>query len=360
MYDGSGFSGTETALLEIAAYLANHGHDVIITGTNPEPHISNDIQFIPYTYLIESDIFSTIDIYCPIYNLNNRHEHILSKLNPSKTTVWLWLHCFISDQSILDIKTKGYKVIGSYVSEFVKSKYPDNIFDYSCVMENGINDELIVSNNKNRGYWIFDAVYERGCAVAQKVFDIVKQKRPEAAKKLNIASYFKNEISNNNRAYIINHNSLSKKELFALLSVCEYFVYPLVLPHGGVHHDTYASVILEALAMGVIVVTWNVACIPYVYKDLVVAIEPKGHGYDKSARFSRNPWKNSDEAINLLADKVIEIDSNIELKNKLIMNGKEWAKQQTWNKRGELCESWLNSVLNSIRTNNNGDTLEKK
>lgn len=137
--------------------------------------------------------------------------------------------------------------------------------------------------------------------------------------------------------------SLSKSALASLLSRSDYFVYPLSLEDGRVHHDTYGSAVLEALAMGVVVVTWGVACMPGVYGDRVVLLEPDGH--DRFARFARNPWMNSDSAVELLGEAVLGLERDQDRKRGLRERGTSWARSQTWASRVNSYEGWLLSSL---------------
>ena len=131
------------------------------------------------------------------------------------------------------------------------------------------------------------------------------------------------------------HGSLSKERVAEILRGSEYFIYPLVTPENHVHHDTFGCVILEALSLGVIVVTWNVACIPWIYADYVVGLEPPG-AYPKNQRFVKDAWFSSDEAVNRLTNAVIELEMNPSRKHATRQRGIEWAQQQTWDKSGEV------------------------
>lgn len=88
-------------------------------------------------------------------------------------------------------------------------------------------------------------------------------------------------------------------------------------------------------------VTWNVACIPGVYGDLVIALEPQGKGYDPSARFASNPWAKSDSAVAVLGESILSLEKNISRKQQLRKRGIEWAASQTWDARVDEYEKWL-------------------
>lgn len=185
--------------------------------------------------------------------------------------------------------------------------------------------------------------------MAYRVFKYVQNKRPDACTSIHYASYFAPDSS------LIQpllqdvdvhwHSSLPKNKIASLLNEADYFVYPLVLPDAVVHHDTFASVVLEALASGVIVVTWNVACIPHVYGDYVIQVEPDDvPGYDRRARYGRNAWMLTDEAVQRLGEKILYLEEHPEEKEILRERGRTWAKTQTWDVVGKQYEEWLRGL----------------
>ena len=351
--EGSGFSGTETALIEVASYLSKCGHEIYYFITDAETYTTNGITVCSPTIMEDPNFVKNIDIFSPIFFVEeNITSYILSKLNPQQTKIWLWFQCFINDNSIKSIINMGFKVIASFLSPYVRDKYDLSMFYSHITVGNAIGDVFMTENSitssERKGNVIFHASYERGGNLLHDIINRVNSVLPDNVKSLNYASYYtlnNNRVDNSLCYRTVNHGSLSKIGISNLLSNCDYFVYPLVLPDGQVHHDTYGSVILEALSRGTIVITWNVACIPCVYSDYVVKIEPKRvDGYEPFARFSTNRWMLSDEAIDMFANKIIELEANPDEKERLRANGIAWAQTQTWEDRGKVYNSWLSDI----------------
>ena len=63
--------------------------------------------------------------------------------------------------------------------------------------------------------------------------------------------------------------SMSKPDLYQQLAQSKYFLYLLTLPNGQVHKDTFAVAILEAVMLGVRVVTLPVGSLAELYTGLV-------------------------------------------------------------------------------------------
>jgi glycosyltransferase involved in cell wall biosynthesis len=101
---------------------------------------------------------------------------------------------------------------------------------------------------------------------------------------------------------------------------------------------------LEALACGVIVLVWDVACISSVYGDNVVKItvpEKITKNYNPRARFASCRWMLTDEAKKLFVDKIIELESNPQLKEEIRQKGISWAKDISWDRLGAQMEENL-------------------
>ena len=109
-------------------------------------------------------------------------------------------------------------------------------------------------------------------------------------------------------------------------------MYPLVLPNGAVHHDTYACCVHEAMASGVLVVTWDVACFRDVYPvGTLVLVPPIPYpAYNPHAAYGVNPALSSPEAIARLCDAVVALDRNPKRKETMRTIAREWALQHTW------------------------------
>ena len=338
MVKGGGFSGTETALLEAARCLRIAGNDVTIYGLNRTLfRDSCGIEHVPLNRLPRARL-SALDWYCPMFYVADAHHlALLSALDPARTRVLVWLHCIVDPSGIERIKSLGYRVYAQYVSSFVAQRYAGIALDGSWTIGNGIDPRFFgASDCRVKGRWAFLASFERGGEMARMVFDRVRATAPEAASELHTASYWSHD-TRPGCEFEVNHGSLSKRGVAKLLHSAEYFVYPLVLPSGAVHHDTFACVVLEALAAGVTVITWDVACLREVYGDHVTLVEPPAHeGYDARAPLSSNPDMRSEESVDALARAVlVNEDMSEEDRARKREAARGWALAQTWASRTE-------------------------
>jgi len=344
---GSGFSGTETALLELSKYLVDNGHSVQIYGGTESSFTDNNIIFISIN---EPDLIDyDVDWYSPLFFFDTYQQRLIEKINSNRTKIFLWFHCFISDNIINHFKS-NYRLYAQYVSKYVADSYTNIInTQNSWIVYNGINKyfttEIIPDSSIKKGNWIFSSSYERGGSIAKQIFTKVNVLKPDAANKLNMLSYYTPHINDNiSTANILNLGSKTKIEVRDFLLLSDYFVYPLVLTNGSVHHDTFGSCMLEALACGTIVIVWDVACISSVYSDYVVKISVPNHikqHYDPQARFASCNWMLSDEAQQLFIDKILELESDIDKKELIRKRGVEWACKITWETLGAYMENEL-------------------
>lgn len=150
---------------------------------------------------------------------------------------------------------------------------------------------LLVAPRDDRNL-VFHASYERGGGVAARV-----------AERLGGTL----QAFNYHQGGAAAKPSADKRTLFKQLLNSGFFVYPLALPCGKVHKDTFACCVAEALAMGVHVVSWPVAALPELYDGLVHwARMPSGASPNVSShdRFATDPTFLSAEALDSLVDAV--------------------------------------------------------
>lgn len=338
----SGYSGTETALLEVAHALATDTKFkvTVVVENASQQYADSGIDFLP---ALPSN--QQIDIFCPLFWCVP--DDVMAKV-PRSAVIWLWYHCVMSPLYANLFLDDGRPVVASFVSHFVARHCDNPRFQSGAIVGNGVSPRHLLEmdpKTKTPGSWIFHATFERGGAVAERVFEYVRSKNPAAATAFNKVSYYAPDSL----------DSLPKKELCDLLTKTDYFVYPLVLPDGMVHHDTFACCILEALARGVIVITWNVACIPEIYKNAVVALDPAHvQGYDPSAGYSFNSWCLSDEAVTKLGETVLRIDADPGHKAALQRQGADWVRAHehifAWNSVGQAYRYWLSQGVKTLRS----------
>lgn len=351
LYHACGYSGTETAMMEFAKYLTDVGHELHILGPvrNRSSTYQGKIQMYPCTEESIHEIqLHDADVFCPIYFVQESVP-LLQRLDPMKTMLWLMVQWFIDEALILQLM-HVFRVKIQCVSPFVDMHYPRIHATHKAVITNGIHPDFcsdIQRPEVKKGNWIFFASYERGGPVAVQVFQYAKKLLPDVATKMHLCSYYTPQQGDLQRiaqkdSSIEMHGSVAKSELLRLLDESDYFVYPLVLENGIVHHDTFGCVILEAMARGVIVVTWDVACNRTLYGDniLQLPVLPE-EGYDPLAKYGRNSRLASQEAVQRLTQAILNLESDPERKEALRERAKQWAHGRLWSEEAKKLEVFL-------------------
>ena len=161
-----------------------------------------------------------------------------------------------------------------------------------------------------RSDWIFHAAYERGGLLSRQVF--CKLSLPASFRVLDY--HFGKSYVADGCLGVENVGSLSKPALYSMLSRSKYFVYLLVLPDSGqVHKDMFPTCVLEAIFLGVRVVTLPVGPLVLLFTGLVdfVPIEDSA----LAARFldynfnSFEPMLLSSSFVDYVANFVLGLDS---------------------------------------------------
>jgi glycosyltransferase involved in cell wall biosynthesis len=276
-----------------------------------------------------------------------------------------------------------YLYLGNGIPKyFLRSPYISStstsieLFDTSTNVDIKFNEQYL-QTSKRSGKWVFHALYERGGLFLEKLYNFIRKRYHYLhVKELHYASYQYDiyntniNIPRNKRNKLKNdihfHGSLSKQELYKLLWDSDYFIYPLVLPWGMVHHDTFGTVVLEALACGVIVITWDVACLSDVYQDYIHLVPTKfynangsvvintnttihvNNSYYPYSRFGWNKWMLSTDAIDQIAQAILkyEMDPNLKLQKRIL--GREFAKKYLWEIQGDRYINWFNSIYTKV------------
>lgn len=322
-----GFSGTDAQILEMSNWLNKMQHNSIVV---------KDTELINLKNINDIDVFC-----CSFYTWLPSVINFCKSLS-SKTKILIYIQSFADCQYIFNLRKNIY-IVG--VSDYVKLYYSKYGYPYKTIY-NAINDDIFTNNTldyeSKKGNYVFFASYERGGEICLKIFNKLENTYDNI--KLHISSYEPKDIdkiSKNTSENIIKYSSLSKRDIKSLLDKCDYFIYPLVNNlNGSVHHDTFACVVLEALACGVSVVTWNVACLQNLYGDNIYLINPPSfHTYNPLDQFGYNINMLSEDSINLFVNKINEIESSPELKLTKKIEARKWALSHTWkNKTQELLE----------------------
>jgi len=356
----SGYSGTETAVFEISKHLINFGHKVTIIGPTYNVKNIEGLIILPANDIIINSIsIDEYDLFSPLFYTwdQNVHKIIRKIMINKKTTIWLWFHCFIDIEVIQELKNAGLKVFCQYLNSYCKNLYNHNgLHNDNCIVGNGINEIFtgpLERSELKKGRWIFHSTYSRGGEMCKRIFERMKKENPEHVKELHYASYYTKDndklesYNNYNKDGITWHGSLSKIELRAWLDKSDYFVYMLINEKGKMHMDTYACCVLEAMARGVIVISWNNGSLKEIYGDKIILLEPP-HTDDnrliEDGIININLLNNS-EYDRKVIDKILEIDSNPKYKEELRIRAYEWAQKQLWKTRAKELERELIKVL---------------
>jgi len=346
----SGFSGTEAQIIEFVTYLRMLGHDIwtFMPGF-PDTEINKA--------RLEREFVKNLDVFCIIGSFIKRKEvNMILKEIPVKCQIIVFYHS-ISD--ITDLMEHEYLERFKFVcvSNYVANQFNlKELKNELIIIPNGINETIYLYNKlgeledinnlefyKEKKGFSFITSFSRGGEMSYKIFNKYKNELSKSHQKrmlFFIADYFipnKKLIEPLKKVNkdIIYFESLSKTLLKSLLNKTDYFIYPLYNPEDKIiTHDTYGCSIHEALACGVTVITWDVACYREVFGDLIHLIPPiEREGYNP---FGGNKEKNekmgSDQAIELFIEKIREIESNQEKKLEDKIRGRKWALEGTWKK----------------------------
>lgn len=358
--DGCGFSGTDASMLEVANGLATLGHGVRVLSGGPadrEGPAGKQVGSVRYlshhkTFLDRREQVASlaqVDVLIVEYILGEAHSEmidIINRLTKPSLKVILWCHSIHSKgnlsvlENVCSRKSVPFMLVG--VSEFVRHHTVVRR-GRSVTVGNALNPAIFRRTDQVREQlsMIFCASYERGGRIAKLVHEQLQKTLPMG--QLFIASYCDSKLG----------PSLSKRALADRMRMTDYMVYPLVLDSGSVHHDTYACVILEAMASGVLVVTWDVACLRGVYGDMITLVPPPAFdGYDPAAEFGKNNAMLEPAAITSLAEAVTcLVNLPKDERESRRERARSWALGQTWDKR----VTSLISAVRSMDTLHGGD-----
>lgn len=342
LHGGCGFSGTDASMLEIASGLCASGHGVRVLSGGPavRPPQNRSVRYLsPERSFLDEPAqqadLARIDVFVVVYMMPEAPAHaemmdVLRRLTNPRLKVFCWCHLIFQDSHIALLKNacqhRGAPLTLVCVSEFVRRHL--RVDGSSMVtIPNAINplifDRAAVDGRREPRSLVFCASFERGGRVAQEVHALLG--RTHTMGGLHVSSYCDSGKG----------PSLSKRALSDLMRRCDYMVYPLVLDSGWVHHDTYSCVVLEAMACGVLVVSWDVACLRGVFGDLITLLPPPAAaGYDAHAPGGTNAAMLEPPAVSALADAVASLMALPDAVRESRRDAaRSWALAQTWDVR---------------------------
>ncbi len=339
----TGFSGSETAVTELATQAARFGHDVHVVchGVEDGAVLDNGVWYVPR---VPDD---GIDVFVPMFFAHNPEVlQALTRLAPDAVVV-MWMQCILRPHmwaaSLPMLTSRRTLVVGP--TNFSLQLLPDALRE-RFVIPNALNPDvypydpaLLRAPERRLGTWVFHACWERGGEVALRVFARYPQRRT-----MLVSGYYPGAEAPD-EGLRRNLGSLSKHALRDALSDCDYFVYPLVAPNGTVQHDTFGCVVLEAMARGVICVAWRTACLPELYGDHAVLVDPPPYCQGSpAAAFGRCGAMNGEDSVRALLDAVTSLDADPVAKEALRARAMRWACSQTWANSGAKLDSLLAST----------------
>lgn len=330
-YGNVGVSGTELTLIYFAEYLAKN-NKVIVYSPQCKNSIYNNVIYINN---LSNEIINNTTIYITVPWNNN----LKTLYFPNLETFIINFGCIGTNNELNIIENFIKKYSNNLNVQLIfPSEWASNAYDYynkigeKHIIYNPLIEDILIDNNeccnKIANSFIWCACYERGGDIAIKVFNKLTLNN----KIMNICDYNTNihiDICDN----IIFKGSCDKKTIYDLLAKTEYFIYPLVLsyPNYDVHKDTFACCVAEAIAHGIIVITYPTGALYELYKDYVIfAPLPQNVTIEdiQSYNIYKTPYFHTDENINAIISIINDLEANPEKKTNIRNKCMEFARNK--------------------------------
>lgn len=341
--DSFGLGGVETVTLELAAELTKRGHRVRICVVPFKGSSFTDQRGITYCGVDDITDWNQVDVFCP-QNLPFDYypTKIYELLDRQRAKVFTWFHHRLA-RNVFNghefLVRAGFDLRFIYPSKWASLPFFENDYTpHQEIIGGGINPDLFPTSfgdpTVKKGRWVFHAEVGRGLDVSLNVFERLKSK---VATSFTIATNSVDGVADLSLppgATFV--GSLGKQKLIELLCLSDYFVYPLTNFKGEVYHDTFSQCVIEAMACGVIVLSWDVACLREVYGELAVLLTPPDYpDYDRNADTGINMNMRGEAATEAFCDAILRLEESPENKEAIRRRAFEWARKQTWDKRAE-------------------------
>lgn len=345
---GAGASGTDTSSILVAEYLASPeggSHEVVMSVDPLEPllyqtYTQEGKSFIPgtkyrgviYTHpTLEGIENKTFDI---LVNMLWFEDYESLPIQVTKAVIiWCHVQWFYGYDKLVNYLHKYKLRCGIvHISDWAMGF---NVQLANLVIQNcpgskqtmiynplltDIIEQIPIQHNRILGKFIFPVSWGRGGTVS---LDTVRS--------LNIPnkSFYAFDylmcIHDHRDIFFHKYEGVDKTTLFQHLSNSDYFIYPLYTHYENVHMDTFCCAVAEALALGVIVITYPLAALPEIYKDYCVWLDiPEELSHDDLQRQQliqdkEGRFKN----IQPILDKINYLEQHPEEKEKLRYKGRE-------------------------------------
>lgn len=248
---GIGVSGTDSTFVMFAEHLAGRGHEVCVVSADCAEGVFRGVSYAPSWVTLPNPQALVIPSFYDAGPL------------PSFSGLELVVVNFACAHRCSE-PFPGVPKVGVFPSEWCRVKVRELPWlRESLVIPNPLMTDMMlppVAKIPKSVAW--HTSWERGGAIAERA---CAKAFGEAGRFVAMDYYAHSELCN--------ATSADKRTVFDVLAESEYFVYPLVLPNGLVNLDTFACCVAEALAHGVLVISWPVAALPEVYGDCISYIE---------------------------------------------------------------------------------------
>ena len=327
-----GFSGTHQSIVAMAELMAAEGYNVYISFRTCRPKsIVNGVTYIT-TEMIPSIEKDVIVIVAP------------SWIDPTVGFRWvslqkyvIWTHTkeLFPNEALLKtfwMKYPACKIylntITNFVQRFLDTKYSYHkkyVYRVGNVHNPMLLDMIQPVTQKNPESFIFHSSFERGGALACRVFDTLNLPQ----KTMEICSYNPEDLELSEK-YII--STKNKKEVFELLAKTEYFIYPGVSSKDyRLYKETDSLVVAECLLHEVIVLAFKVGALYENYGDCVAWIpfpDETNLEYINQLRDTFHPELMSEEVVNSICKIIYDLEANPSKKEELKKKGKDHVQKQ--------------------------------
>jgi glycosyltransferase involved in cell wall biosynthesis len=332
-----GLSGTETSLVYLAETMARHGHQVTflsnhcVTGLDRGVLYVNAEHYAPQRFDLVVDTFlvSSSD-----WNLQTDHLHVVMQCATFGRDPFNGRRSHQQAMRRVQQRQGFSRLTFSAPSEWARDSF---LYCYGDLLDEGLagGEVCIVTGNaiepgslipdphrRVPNSLIFHSVHERGGAV----YDAVCERLDLPGKSYESVSYHKAD----------GKRSAGKDALFRRLETVDYALFPLVLPSGMVHKDTYNCAILEAMAAGAICIAPRIRPLECIYGDRLVYVElPPGHNHDLNTPvpFVRDLSFLEDDYVQGFVDVIERLARDDATRERQRAYASAWAATQTWEAR---------------------------
>ena len=255
----TGLGGTEQCIINLAQQFALDEHSVYVTG-----QVENgDYQNVKYRnqILLEKELNNKkVDWVIGVSYINYLLE--LNFLNFDKSFFWIHNTDFYPWFRGKELENKGeyllYNDKMTYIvclTEWHKNKFVSQfpkISNKVIVIGNGINKSAFVKpKQKNKDSFIYTSHAERGLSIVLENWNHIKKIKPDATLHIATPNYGLEFFEEHYADYINNfqdikfYGSLPQRQLYDLMSQCEYWYYPTD------YEETFCITALEMLGHNV-------------------------------------------------------------------------------------------------------------